>query len=65
MSSLFLLHGLLYHISYSLLGSILTTPSQFEAGSSSAIVPNLVGEATAFFTRFDLPEVNELDLANF
>ena len=29
------------------------------------MVPNLVSEAAAFFTCFDQPEVNDLDLANF
>ena len=64
MSSFFLLHGFSYHISCSLLGLILT-PSQFEVGSSFATIPDPVGEVTAFFTRFDQPEVNDLDSANF
>ncbi|XP_065628427.1 uncharacterized protein LOC111985721 isoform X2 [Quercus suber] len=42
-----------------------TAPSQFEVGSSSATVPDPAREAAAFFTRFDQPEVNNLDPANF
>lgn len=42
-----------------------TTPSQFEVGSSSATVPDPAKEAAAFFTRFDQPEVNNLDPADF
>jgi len=39
--------------------------SWFEVGSSSATVPDPTSEAAAFFTRIDLPEINDLDLANF
>nr|XP_023874071.1 uncharacterized protein LOC111986625 [Quercus suber] len=46
-------------------GPILTAPSQFKVGSSSAIVPDPVSEAATFFTRFDQPEVNDLDPADF
>ena len=34
-------------------------------GSSSATVPNLVGEAVAFFVHFDQHKINDLDPANF
>ena len=65
MSSFFLLHGFSYHVSCSLPGSILTPPSQFEVGSSSAIVPDPVREAATIFTRFDQLEVNDLNPMNF
>ena len=39
--------------------------SRFKVGSSSAIVPDLVSKAIAFFIRFDQPETNDLDLADF
>ena len=55
----------LYRISYLLSGLILTTFSQFEVGSSSTMVLDPVSEATTFFTSFDQPKVNDLDLANF
>ncbi|XP_075656684.1 uncharacterized protein LOC142626859 [Castanea sativa] len=42
-----------------------TVLSQFEVGSSSATVPDPASEATAFFTRFDQHEVNDLDPADF
>nr|XP_023873147.1 uncharacterized protein LOC111985721 [Quercus suber] len=42
-----------------------TAPSQFEVGSSSATVPDPTREVAAFFTRFDQPEVNNLDPADF
>ena len=61
MSSLFLLHGFSHHLSCSLLGPILTAPFQFEVCNSSTTVPNLVSETVAFFTRFDLPKVDDLD----
>ena len=48
-----------------LVGPLLTAPFEFEVGSSSATVPNLVSEAVAFFARFDQFEVNDLDPANF
>ena len=38
---------------------------QFEVGSSSAIVPNPVSEAVAFFIRFDQPKTNDLDPSDF
>ena len=57
--------GSSYRISCLLLGPILTAPSQFEEGSNSATVPDLVSEAMAFFTYFDKPEVNDLNLADF
>ena len=34
-------------------------------GSSSAVVPDPVGEAAAFFAHFDQPEINDLDPADF
>ena len=40
-------------------------PSQFEVGSSSATIPDLVSKATAFFAGFDQPEVNDLGPAAF
>ena len=48
-----------------LTGPLPTAPSQFEVGSSSATVPDPMGEATTFFARFDQPRVNDLDLADF
>ena len=48
-----------------LAGPLLTAHFQFEVGSSSGTVPNLVSEAVAFFARFDQFEVNDLDPANF
>ena len=54
-----------YHVSCSLSGLILTTPSQFEVGNNSTIVLDPVSEVVAFFTCFDQPEVNDLDPANF
>ena len=48
-----------------LIGPLPTAPSQFEVGSSSATIPDPVSEATAFFARFDQPEVNDLGLADF
>ena len=34
-------------------------------GSSSATVPNPVGEAATFFVHFDQPEINDLDPTDF
>ena len=34
-------------------------------GSSSATVPNPVGEVVTFFTHFDQPEINDLDPVDF
>ena len=48
-----------------MLGPLPTVPSQFEVGSSSATVLDPVGEAAAFLTHFDQPEINDLDLADF
>ena len=48
-----------------LTGPLTTALSQFEVGSSSATVPDLVSEATTFSTCFDQPEVNDLDPADF
>ncbi|KAL4654022.1 hypothetical protein ACB092_01G348000 [Castanea dentata] len=42
-----------------------TAPFQFEVGSSSATILDPASEAAAFFTRFDQPEVNDLDPADF
>ena len=44
------------------IGPLPAIPSQFEAGSSSAAVPD---DAVTFFARFDQPEVNDLGLADF
>ena len=54
--------GSSYRISYPLLGLILTASSQFEVGSNSATVSDPISEATTFFTHFDQPEVNDLNL---
>ena len=43
-------------------GPLPTIPSQFEAGSSSAAVPD---DAASFFVHFDQPEVNDLGPAEF
>ena len=48
-----------------LIGPLPTTPSQFEVGNSSATILDPVNEATAFFARFDQPEVNDLGPADF
>ena len=52
-NALFLLYGFSHNISCSLSGPTFTTPSQFEVGSNSATVPDLVSEAATFFTNFD------------
>ena len=64
-NSSFSLYGFSHHALCSLSGLVLTAPSQFEVGSSSATIPNPMSEAVAFFTRFDQPEVNDLNLADF
>ena len=43
-------------------GPLSTIPSQFEAGSSSAVVPD---DAASFFVHFDQPEVNNLGPVDF
>ena len=48
-----------------LIGPFPTTLSQFEVGSNSTTVSDPVSEVAAFFTRFDQPEVNDLDPADF
>ena len=48
-----------------LAGPLPTAPSQFKVGSSSATVSNPMSEAAAFFARFDQPEVNDLNPADF
>ena len=48
-----------------LTGPLPTAPYQFEVGSSSATVPDLMSEATTFFTRFDQHKINDLDPAVF
>ena len=48
-----------------LIGPLPTAPSQFEVGNSSATIPDPVSEATAFFTRFDQSEVNDLGPVEF
>ena len=45
-----------------LIGPLLTIPSQFEAGSSSAAVSD---DVATFLARFDQPEVNDLGPADF
>ena len=52
---------LVFHSPF-ILGPLPTIPSQFEAGSSSAAVPD---DAASFFVRFDQPEVNDLGPAEF
>ena len=65
MNSFLLPHGFSYRVSCSLSGLILTAPSRFKVGSSAATVPYLISEAIVFFTCFDQPEVNDLNLADF
>ena len=48
-----------------LIGPLPTVPSQFEVGSNSTTISDLMSEAAAFFTRFDQPEVNDLGPAEF
>ena len=48
-----------------LIGSLLTAPPQFEVGRCSATILDPANEATAFFTRFDQPEVNDVDPIDF
>ena len=50
---------------FSLAGSLPTAPPQFEVGSSSTTIPDLVGEAATFFAHFDQSEVNDLGPADF
>lgn len=49
----------------SLTGPLLTVPSQFEVGSSSATIPDPVSEAATFFAHFDQPKVNDLGPTDF
>ena len=58
-------HGFSFHTLCFLDRLASCCPSQFEVGSSFATIPDLVSEATAFFARFDQPEVSELDLVDF
>jgi len=39
--------------------------SWFKIGSSSTTIPDPASEATTFFTWFDQPKVNDLDLVDF
>ena len=48
-----------------LIGPLPTAPSQFEVGSSFAIVLNPMSEIATFFAHFDQPKVNELDPVDF
>ena len=48
-----------------LIGSLLTAPPQFEVGRCSATILDPANEATAFFTSFDQPEVNDVDPIDF
>ena len=43
----------------------MATPSQFEVGNSSTVVPNPTSEAATFFAHFDQPKVNDLDHVDF
>ena len=61
----FVAPNLCFLVSCSLLGPLPTILSQFKVGSSSAMVPDPVGEAAAFFACFDQSKINDLDLANF
>ena len=65
MSLSFLDHGFSYHALHFLLGPLPNVPFQFEMGSSSATVPDLVSEAAAFFTCFDHSKVNDLNHVDF
>ena len=65
MSILLLAHGFSCYVLWSLLGLLPTIPSQFEVGSSFAMVPNPVGKAAAFFAHFDQPEINDFDPVDF
>ena len=44
-----------------MLGPLPTVTSQFEVGSSFAVVPDPVDEAAAFFAHFDQHDINDLD----
>ena len=44
------------------IGPLSTAPSQFEVGSSFAVVPD---DAATFFARFDQLEVNDLGPTDF
>ena len=48
-----------------MLGPLPIVTSQFEVGSSSAMVPDPVDEVAAFFTHFDQPKINDLNHADF
>ena len=48
-----------------LIGPLLTTPSQFEVGSSSVTISDPMSEVVALFTRFDQLEVNDLGPVQF
>ena len=48
-----------------MLGPLPTVTSQFEVGSSFAVVPDPVDEAAAFFAHFDQHDINDLDPADF
>ena len=39
--------------------------SWFEVGSSSTTIPDPLSKAATFFIRFDQPETNDLDPADF
>ena len=61
LSSFFFSSCLAFHSPF-IVGPLPTIPSQFEAGSSSAAVPD---DAASFFVRFDQSEVNDLCPAEF
>ena len=61
----FLDHGFSYHALCFMLSLLLIVLSQFEVGNSFVTVPNPMSEAATFFTRFDQPEVNDLDPIDF
>ena len=48
-----------------MLGLLPTVTSQFEVGSSFAVVPDPMGEAAAFFAHFNQPKINDLDPTDF
>ena len=62
MNPSFSFYGFSHRVSCSLSGPVLIAPSQFEVCGSSATVPNPISEAVAFFTCFDQPKVNDLDV---
>ena len=48
-----------------LIGPLPIARPQFEVGSNSTTILDPVSEVVAFFARFDQPEVNDLNPADF